>query len=60
MRHKLSQKIKELHQRFGMTTLMVSHDVNEAKNLANRVWFVEDGSVKEYDTAYLEALYQLK
>jgi len=57
MRHKLSQKIKELHQRFGMTTLMVSHDVNEAKDLANRVWFVESGSVKEYDTAYLEELY---
>jgi len=57
MRHKLSQKIKELHRRFGMTTLMVSHDVNEAKNLANRIWFVELGKVKEYDTAYLEELY---
>ena len=57
MRRKLSQKIKELHKRFGMTTLMVSHDVNEAKNLANSVWFVESGHVKEYDTAYLEELY---
>jgi molybdate transport system ATP-binding protein len=58
MRHKLSQKIKELHQRFGMTTLMVSHDVNEAKNLANRVWFVESGNVKEYDSTYLKELYE--
>jgi len=57
MRRKLSQKIKELHKRFGMTTLMVSHDVNEAKNLANRVWFIESGRVKVYDTAYLEELY---
>ncbi len=58
MRQKLSQKIKMLHQRFGMTTLMVSHDVNEAKALANRVWFVESGEVKAYDIDYLEELYR--
>ncbi|WP_295417967.1 ABC transporter ATP-binding protein [Sulfurovum sp.] len=57
MRHKLSQKIKALHKRFGMTTLMVSHDVNEAKNLADRVWFVEFGELKEYNRTYLEELY---
>jgi molybdate transport system ATP-binding protein len=57
MRHKLAEKIKELHQRFGMTTLMVSHDVGEAKKLANRVWFIESGRAKEYDTHYLEELY---
>ena len=54
MRRKLSQKIKELHKRFGMTTLMVSHDVNEAKNLANSVWFIENGSVEGYDVTCLE------
>jgi molybdate transport system ATP-binding protein len=57
MRHKLAQKIKELHRRFDMTTLMVSHDVGEAKKLANRVWFIESGRAKEYDTHYLEELY---
>ncbi len=57
MRHKLSQKIKELHKRFDMTTLMVSHDVTEAKNLASKVWFVESGGVKEYDKVYLEEIY---
>jgi molybdate transport system ATP-binding protein len=56
MRHKLSQKIKELHVRFGMTTLMISHDVNEAKHLATNVWFVEAGKVSAYSTAYLEKL----
>jgi ABC-type proline/glycine betaine transport system ATPase subunit len=36
---------------------MVSHDVNEAKNLADRVWFVEFGELKEYNRTYLEELY---
>jgi len=56
MRHKLSQKIKELHIRFGMTTLMVSHDIGEAGVLANRLWFVEKGEVEEYPLSYLDTL----
>jgi molybdate transport system ATP-binding protein len=56
MRHKLSQKIKTLHQHFGMTTLMVSHDIQEARRLANRLWFVEQGNVVEYPLSYLETL----
>ncbi len=56
MRHKLSEKIKELHERFGMTTLMVSHDVAEAKRLATRLWFVENAEVTEYPLDYLESL----
>jgi len=56
MRHKLSQKIKELHIRFGMTTLMVSHDIGEAGELANRLWFVEKGEVAEYPLSYLDTL----
>ncbi len=58
MRRKLSQKIKELHKRFDMTTLMVSHDVNEAKNLANSVWFIENGSVDGHDVTYLENFFK--
>ena len=57
MRLKLTQKIKELHQHFGMTTFMVSHDVMEAKSLANKVWFVEQGEVKSHGVEVLEHLY---
>jgi len=56
MRRKLREKIKELHKRFGMTTLMVSHDIAEARVLANRLWFVEKGKVREYDLSYLDTL----
>jgi len=57
MRHKLAEKIRELHQRFGMTTLMVSHDLNEARMLADHIWFIENGRVDAYDTGVLERLY---
>jgi len=57
MRRKLSTQIKALHERFGMTTLMISHDVSEAKALATRLWFVEDGSMKEYPLSMLDQLY---
>jgi molybdate transport system ATP-binding protein len=56
MRRKLREKIAELHVRFGMTTLMVSHDITEARVLANRLWFVEKGSVQEYGLDYLDRL----
>jgi len=56
MRHKLAAQIKALHQRFGLTTLMVSHDVHEARRLANRLWFVEEGKLNEYPLSYLDTL----
>ena len=56
LRHKLSQKIGQLHREFGMTTLMVSHDIQEAKRLANRLWFIEQGKVVEYPFSFLEKL----
>jgi len=56
MRHKLSAQIKALHKRFGLTTLMVSHNVSEAKRLANRLWFIEEGKLNEYPLSYLDTL----
>ena len=58
MRRKLSGQIRQLHSRFGMTTLMVSHDVNEAKQMATRLWFIEDGKVVEYPLEMLDRLYR--
>jgi len=48
MRHKLTRMIAMLVKRFGMTTMMVTHDVKEARALANRVWFIEEAKVVEY------------
>jgi molybdate transport system ATP-binding protein len=45
MRTKLQNNIKELHLRFGTTTIMVSHDVPEVFALASRVLVLEQGKV---------------
>ncbi|MDY0237744.1 MAG: ATP-binding cassette domain-containing protein [Campylobacterales bacterium] len=43
MRGKLQQEIFELHNSFGTTTIMVSHDPSEMYRLANRVIVLENG-----------------
>jgi molybdate transport system ATP-binding protein len=50
MRSKLQQEIKQLHERFGTTTIMVSHDVREVYALADRVWKMEQGKVVQDGT----------
>ncbi len=45
MRSKLQREIKQLHQTFGTTTIMVSHDPSEVYALADRVWVLEQGTV---------------
>ena len=45
MRRKSAALIRTLHERFAMTTLMVSHDENEAAMLADEIWFVEHSSI---------------
>ena len=43
----LQTKIKELHQAFGTTTLMVSHDIAEIYRLSDRVIEIEQGKVMQ-------------
>ncbi|PHS34067.1 MAG: molybdenum ABC transporter ATP-binding protein [Sulfurovum sp.] len=45
MRRTLQGEIKQLHERFGTTTIMVSHDVNEVFALSSRVLVLEQGKV---------------
>ncbi len=45
MREKLQIQIRKLHERFGTTTIMVSHDVNAVFALASRVMILEQGSI---------------
>lgn len=45
MRMKLQSEIKVLHQRFGTTTIMVSHDSEEVIALASRVCLLEEGKI---------------
>ena len=47
----LQTKIKELHQEFGATTLMVSHDVAEIFRLSDRVVELQEGKIVQEYTA---------
>ncbi len=50
MRAQLQDELRSLHQRFGLTTLMVSHDVGEVFKLARRVLHIEQGRVVQLGT----------
>lgn len=48
MRKELQVLILELHERYQMTTLVVSHDVQEVLKLADKVLLLEYGQVAEF------------
>jgi len=51
MRLKLQDAILELHKRFKMTTVMVSHDPSEIYRMASRVLVLENGAIVNDGTA---------
>jgi molybdate transport system ATP-binding protein len=50
LRLQLQDELRLLHQRFGLTTLMVSHDLGEVFKLAHRVLLIEQGKVVQEGT----------
>lgn len=45
IRESIQWEIKEIHQRFGITTVMITHSFEEAKSLADRVAVVSCGDI---------------
>ncbi len=45
MRRKLQHYLAQLHKRFGLTTILVSHDIAEILTLADHVWVLADGEI---------------
>lgn len=50
MRAKLQGELMTIHNKFHITTIMVSHDIHETMRLSDRVAMIEDGSIIKYDT----------
>lgn len=48
MRLRLHEEILRLQKHFGITTLIVSHDVSEVCKLASRVMLIEAGRIVQY------------
>lgn len=49
-RTQLQDLIKQLHKEFNMTTVFVTHDMNEALNLADRICIMKNGKIVQLDT----------
>lgn len=50
LRQQMQDDLALLHQRFGMTTLMVSHDIGEVFRLSQRVLRLADGCIVQSGT----------
>ena len=47
LRHEVRVEIRELQQRLGLTTVMVTHDQEEALTMADRLVVMSEGSVRQ-------------
>ena len=56
LRNSVRVELRELHERTGLTTVMVTHDQAEALTLADRVAVMSAGRVEQFGTA--EAIYE--
>ena len=48
-RSRLQEELKSIHRRLGQTILFVTHDIEEAVKLADRVVVMREGRVVQYD-----------
>lgn len=52
MRQKLQEELLVLHCRFGITTILVSHDLAEIFKLSSKVFFLEKGRIGRLGTPH--------
>lgn len=50
MREQLQDTLLQLHKKFQLTTILVSHDIDEIIKLSDRIIQLEKGTVKEFKT----------
>jgi ABC-type Fe3+/spermidine/putrescine transport system ATPase subunit len=56
IRGEMQQELKRIHRETGLTTIMVTHDQEEAMNLGDHVLMLSHGQVQQFDEP--EALYR--
>ncbi len=52
LRARLGEEVKDILKQRGITSILVTHDQNEAFALANHIGVMRDGRVLQWDTAY--------
>lgn len=48
-RSRLQDELRQIHERLGQTVLFVTHDIEEAVRLADRIVIMREGRVVQYD-----------
>jgi len=56
LRNSVRTELRELHERTGLTAIMVTHDQAEAMTMADRIAVMSDGEVLQHDTP--KAIYE--
>jgi len=51
IRNKLQDELQEIHQKFNITTIMVTHDLNEAFKLSDKVLVLDKGKIINHGKA---------
>lgn len=60
LRKKLAELIKDLQKKMGFTAIMVTHDINEAKNISDKIILMKKGKIfwqgkpEDFDEKLLE------
>ena len=49
-RGRLQEELRRIHDRFGQTVLFVTHDIEEAVRLADRIVVMREGRIVQFDT----------
>ena len=50
LRLKMREELKSLQRKLGITMIFVTHDQEEALNIADRIAIMEKGELIQYDT----------
>lgn len=50
IRYKLQEYILQVHQKYGLTTLLISHDLSEIIRMSNKVIEIKDGKIAKTGT----------
>lgn len=48
LRRKLQDYVLSVHQKFNLTTLMITHDIAESIKMSNKVMVLEQGKIEKY------------
>lgn len=51
LRKELQMRIKQIHREYGMTSIMVTHDQDEAMTMSDTIYFLKNGRIEQSGSA---------